>query len=76
MPVHSNFQSRSADEIDAALVALAAMIRVLGEKVEIDTDRAHQLMVSAVADHPNLKARAQLWINWMAGYTDADGEKQ
>ncbi|WP_171010076.1 hypothetical protein [Sphingobium sp. RSMS] len=52
------------------------MIRVLGEKVEIDTDRAHQLMVSAVADHPNLKARAQLWINWMAGYTDADGEKQ
>jgi hypothetical protein len=76
VPVHSNFQNRSADEVDAALVALAAMIRVLGEKVEINTDRAHQLMTSAVAGNPNLKARAQFWINWMAGYTDADGEGQ
>ena len=76
MPVHPNFESRATPEIDAGLIDIASMLKVIAEKLDVNTDRAHQLMSSALQGDPNLKVRARFWIDWMAVDLDAEENRR
>lgn len=75
MPMHSNFESRTVPDVDAALAAVMSVLRTLIENSDFDTERARHLMTHITGDDVNLRARSQWLIEWMAGYRNTDGSE-
>jgi hypothetical protein len=75
MAMHPNFESRSASDVDAALAAVMAVLRVMLEKQQIDLDRVHQLVTTLTGDDVAHRARARWLVDYMAGTFDAEGQR-
>jgi hypothetical protein len=75
MPMHPNFSSRSQSDVDSALAAIMAVVRVLLETRDINLDRVHQLITTATEDDVNARARARWFVDYMVGTFDASGER-
>jgi hypothetical protein len=76
MAASSNFSLRDLQDAEAANIAIAALLKTLIRDLDVDTDRVRQLVQSAAGDDVDLSDRAMRFVHWMAGFHDAEGERQ
>ena len=76
MAASSNFSLRDLQDVEAANIAVAAVLKTLLRDVDLDVDRARQLVGSAAGNDMDLTAKAMWFVQWMNGLYDAQGEKQ
>ena len=76
MAASSNFSLRDLQDAEAANIAIAAVLKTLLQNVDLDVERARQLVGSAAGNDMDLTARAMWFVQWMNGLYDAEGERQ
>gem|GEM_PF-3694214 len=76
MPPHPNHTFSTQDDLHAAFIALASVLKVVSEKLEVNPERVRQLVGSAAEDDPALVARAQFHIDWILGHVNSEGDRR
>lgn len=69
MPPHPNFELRSREDQEAAIIGTGAVLQGLIEELEVrvDRERIRSLVGQACADDMNMIARAQWFAGWILG---------
>ncbi len=75
MPPHRNHTFRTQDDLHAAYIAMASMLKALTEKLDVNPDRVRQFVEAATEDDRKIVARAQWHVDWMLGQINSEGDR-
>ena len=76
MPPHPNHTFRTQDDLHAAYIAMASVLKAVAEKLNVNPERVRQLVASAAEDDEALMTRAQWHVDWMLGHINSEGERE
>jgi len=76
VPPHPNHTFSTQDDLHAAFIALASVLKVIAEKLDVNPERVRQMVASAAEDDRELVAGAQFHIDWILGNVNSEGDRR
>lgn len=75
MPPHPNHTFSTQNDLHAAFIAMASVLKVIAEKLDVNPERVRQMVASAAEDDRALVAGAQFHIDWILGHVNSEGDR-